>query len=374
MNCQDLAHMIMGHPNDFSLEHRVFNITAVIAMFMGTIAGLANILMGLSWYLTATMFLCLAIMGILYYFSRFKGYFQVPTTVACIFIVLIFSPAAWIFNGGVFGGAHYSLLLLGMVICAICSGWKRFFFLALLIVIVALLGLFQYLHPELVYYSTDRTTFFTDMISSYLLTLMASMLLFLIYVNNYDNERKRVWQYTMLLEEMAITDGLTGVFNHSYSQRLLEERIEESLRYKKNLSIIMVDIDHFKNINDSFGHEIGNQVLVKAAAVMSATVRSTDIVGRYGGEEFLIICPETALEDAGTLAERLRTEIGNHDYASGSSITISAGVAALNLKSAADAISLIELADDALYAAKRDGRNCVKVDDPNQQSPPILPC
>lgn len=121
----------------------------------------------------------------------------------------------------------------------------------------------------------------------------------------------------------------------------------------------MFDLDHFKAVNDTFGHEFGNKVLIAVANTLKQKIRGSDLLGRYGGEEFLLICPETNLEEALTAAERLRKAVENLVFENGLRITISGGAAEFNIKMLGPAASLIEYADDALYLAKRMGRNRV---------------
>jgi diguanylate cyclase (GGDEF)-like protein len=167
-----------------------------------------------------------------------------------------------------------------------------------------------------------------------------------------------------VLHTISITDGLTGLYNRSHSLDRLEQMIHESKRYNKSLSVIMFDLDHFKKINDSHGHLLGDKVLEKTAEAFQYALRGADIAGRYGGEEFLVILPETDREHACMAAERIRERvaalrIGETELR----FTISAGVA--QLYGGEDADSLIGRADSALYSAKESGRNRVCSDSPS---------
>jgi len=357
MHLQKLTHTITGNPEKFSLEHRIFNFTAVAAIILALTAGIENVYLDLPLPLIASMFIYMLIMILLYYLSRFKGMAEPVITVSCVILLLFFTPAEWILNGGIDGGAHYTILIFGMVICAICSGWKRNFFIVLLLLMVLSLGIFEYYFPEEIYYHTNRTTKYIDAISTFIITIVVTVLLFQVFLKYYDYERIRVLDYTLRLEEMAITDGLTDLFNHTYLSCLLEDRLHESLHYNSSLSIIMFDLDHFKDINDTYGHEFGNKVLIEVANSLKNNLRSTDIIVRYGGEEFLIICPETTLVDAVLLAKRLALAVKNLNLGNEITVTLSGGVAEFDKDSSESTINLIEKADDALYAAKNKGRN-----------------
>ena len=177
---------------------------------------------------------------------------------------------------------------------------------------------------------------------------------------------------TQLLEDArrrAETDSLTGLYNHRHFFDLAGHEIKRALRYKHHLTAIMFDIDHFKKVNDTFGHGVGDQVLVSISNLCRQLFRSIDIIGRYGGEEFAVLLPETSLSTARDVAERLRravsaTVITHHGQHI--SVTISLGIAAL--RSDSNTISrLMERADTALYHAKREGRNQISIWDPSMQ-------
>jgi len=163
------------------------------------------------------------------------------------------------------------------------------------------------------------------------------------------------------LERMAITDGLTHLHNRRYFQVRLEEEIRRARRYAVPVSLILLDIDHFKRVNDEMGHAAGDAVLVQLAGTLRAGVRETEIVARYGGEEFAILLPQTGCSDALVAAERLRgaVEAMTVQTAEGRCvrITISAGVAGCT--AGCTAASLVADADSALYRAKQAGRNRV---------------
>ncbi len=166
-----------------------------------------------------------------------------------------------------------------------------------------------------------------------------------------------------VLEHLATHDALTGVHNRKQFDTRLAEEIGRARRYQRELSIIMIDIDHFKQINDAYGHPVGDQVLQAFAAVIKESIRQHDSAGRYGGEEFVILLPETSLQDAVDFAERLRKQVAALSIDAGSKspirITASFGVSCFPEPSA-DCEQLIKLADEAMYRAKNSGRNLVQ--------------
>jgi diguanylate cyclase (GGDEF)-like protein len=163
-----------------------------------------------------------------------------------------------------------------------------------------------------------------------------------------------------MLGELAVTDELTGVYNRRYLRLRLEAELERYARYGGHLACILLDLDDFKAVNDTHGHLVGDLVLRDVADVLRHVARRTDVVGRFGGEEFLVLCPSTNIEGAVVLAERIRLGIAELEILFGDgrslSVTASAGVAATPL-SAPPPDSFLGDADAALYKAKREGKN-----------------
>lgn len=163
-------------------------------------------------------------------------------------------------------------------------------------------------------------------------------------------------QANVMLEALATTDGLTGLKNIRAFQERLSEEFQRAQRYREPLSLILIDVDHFKEYNDSFGHPAGDEVLKRVAQILTATARETDYVARYGGEEFIVFLPHTAAEGAMGAAERLRHQIEAAEWRH-RPITVSIGIACVTPRVLSPA-TLIEDADKALYQSKSNGRNC----------------
>ena len=166
---------------------------------------------------------------------------------------------------------------------------------------------------------------------------------------------KRLDDARQTIEKIAITDALTELFNRRHIMSRFEEEFEKFKRLKMNVSCIMIDIDHFKTVNDSYGHLTGDQVLKVLSARMRDIVRAYDIIGRYGGEEFLIIMPDTGLEDARGLAERIRTSV-KEETVGNVAVTLSLGVVCVQ-ESDRSVDDIIRRADENLYKAKKSGRD-----------------
>jgi len=170
------------------------------------------------------------------------------------------------------------------------------------------------------------------------------------------------------LTKLSITDALTGTLNRRQFDVQMEHELQRSQRFGKTFSLVMFDIDHFKQFNDCYGHQAGDQVLISISQFVKTEIRQTDRLYRYGGEEFTIILPETDLRNASFLTEKLRKHIAknNVEYQGNSlpCITASFGVASYS-QQIQEPAHLIHAADKALYHAKNSGRNCVKLFEDN---------
>jgi len=173
---------------------------------------------------------------------------------------------------------------------------------------------------------------------------------------------KELSQMNDRLLQISLTDGLTGVDNRRALEQRLHEMFEHSLRLHEPVACIMSDIDHFKKVNDTYGHAAGDEVLKQFAEILKAEAREIDRVGRYGGEEFLLLLPGTGLDAAVTFAERLRQRVDSHTFSfEGGTLkrSVSLGVAAWPHPRINGREEMLKAADDALYVAKEMGRNRV---------------
>ena len=167
-------------------------------------------------------------------------------------------------------------------------------------------------------------------------------------------------QYHETIYKMTIVDGLTGVNNKRFLMETLEREIPRARRHQRPLALVMFDIDHFKHINDTYGHLAGDYVLKELAQLVKGRLRPDDVLGRYGGEEFCVVLPETDLNGGASMAEAIRMLVEGHAFVFEQeriTVTISLGVAVLQDDN--DVTSFLKNADERLYAAKRGGRNQV---------------
>lgn len=199
---------------------------------------------------------------------------------------------------------------------------------------------------------------------AFLMTLSASLISIIIMVF-FENQIRRlilsyeqkINKYTNNLEILSMTDGLTGLCNRLKLDTVFVSELSRAARYKTPLSIIIIDLDNFKKVNDTYGHLAGDEVIRELASILKNNTRSVDTVGRWGGEEFLIICPESKLEGAKQLADKIRKIIEQHNFVTIGCVTCSFGISTFHAGDSQD--SMMERADKALYQGKKNGRNRV---------------
>lgn len=205
---------------------------------------------------------------------------------------------------------------------------------------------------------------------------MAAILLFLGYrilLLNTEVSRRRKREQELMeinslldargreLEEKAKTDALTGAFNRDGIEEAIRLGLWEWRNHNKPLSIVMMDVDHFKSVNDLHGHAVGDRVLTALSGLVQNHIRTSDLFARWGGEEFVLVCRDTSIQYAAQLADKLRELIGQQVFDNGLQVTVSFGVASLHARESLE--QLFHRADEALYEAKRRGRNRVVIED-----------
>jgi len=180
-------------------------------------------------------------------------------------------------------------------------------------------------------------------------------------VNTLTRQNVELDDLNKEFREMAIRDGLTGLFNHRYAQERLNEEFERSTRFGRELSVMFMDLDNFKFYNDTHGHQAGDEILRILSGLMTDAVRESDILARWGGEEFIVVAPESGQQEACAVAERIRKSVAKEAFPNAAQqplgvVSLSIGVASTS-SGAESPENLLQLADDAMYFAKDTGRN-----------------
>jgi diguanylate cyclase (GGDEF)-like protein len=342
---------------DDSVEiNRIFNLACVLGGVFCFLSGVESYFASLSPFLVAGNFAYTAILLIAYHFSRFKRAFELSRIISIITLIFGYLPVLWIFNGGTRSSIPYFIPMFAsfLTISTISRKASRpnrfasYGVILLLCAVVSALIVLEHVHPEWVYQYTDESVQVFDIIIGMIFSVICNFLMIMAFEQMYFRQLNKT-------EEMAICDSMTGLYNHLFIVSRLDEEIGRSLRYHTPLSVIILDVDHFKNINDTFGHLMGDTVLKQVSRGIKSQCRTVDKIGRYGGDEFLIILPETSMENAAILAKRLQDRIEGLTFDEPVKITISQGIA--EYEQGESIRALIDRADTHLYSAKHSGRN-----------------
>ncbi len=209
------------------------------------------------------------------------------------------------------------------------------------------------------YYIVYQTSVDYSWIYKILLPLVFILIIIIVTNRKLNKEINRRKEIEERLQRIASIDALTNIYNRRRIEEIFEKELIRTIRYNRNFSIIFFDIDDFKHINDSLGHKIGDNVLIELTKLVKDNLRKTDLFGRWGGEEFLILLPETDKEQAKCVSSLLRDKISKHDFNINKPITCSFGVSQFVEDDTAS--SLLSRADDAMYYVKRNGKNGVRI-------------
>ncbi len=334
---------------DFELSHRVLNFVLFSFFWFSTIAEISNLIVteSLIVNISATFFVLYT--GVAYYFSRVK---KKNSIVSHLTVLLSFLGIAifYIFDGGIKCGNGFYIIVVVALIITVFKGRKRYFYLAFLIMLIAFLIVMETLIPGFVLKLTKKQCAINT-IFGFFIAFVSLIFLLLFFVVQLEEQKSNI-------EKMSKTDYLTGLLNRRGIWEKLYSIIEESRKKDYPFSIILADIDDFKLINDRYGHLCGDKALIEVASRIMDAIRDRDIVGRWGGEEFIIILPHADFENAIAVAERIKASINKKPFEFEGitfSITLTMGVGVYRRDLSPDKnLSRIDL---AMYKGKKEGKN-----------------
>ena len=342
---------------------RIYNAGCFIAMVFCVIAAVESYVVGLSVYVVAANALYSATLAFLYYLSRITHRHGASRILGIAMLVFLYMPAIWFFNGGSGSGIPYFIVMFISFIGVLTveegdTLRKRILPIAVLIVdicVVAGLIYAEYAYPQKIYVFPTRSAKYIDMASGMVIAVLGNYFILKAFVWQHYKDLGEIKIYSRRLEELVQMDSMTSILNHSCIIERLGFEIEKAFRYNRPLSVIMFDLDFFKKINDTCGHQFGDEVLIAVARALKKCSRNVDIAARYGGEEFLLVLPETNAESALVVAERLRSYLQELVLSRPVKITVSGGIA--QYANGDSAHEMIKRADDLLYKAKDNGRD-----------------
>lgn len=401
---------LIGNDTEFNLRHRILNALALIGIFMSFSASAINYFLGLGTLTVITTLGCGILTIVLYLFSIIGRHYELPALLSVIMLSFIFLPIMWVCNGGINGSIPYYMVVNAGIIAFLLSGLKRIIIFVLYTIVTGVLIYIDYWMPTLIVEYTSRLIRYQDCSFGFFTCLFSNAIIIAVLIDVYVKEKQKESQYLcklkkqnemieaknrMLekrnaelkeakekaeilnkqlnkekqkLQSLSVIDNSTGAFNKTFINNRLNQEIELSLSKLKKLTVALIDIDGFKNINDTYGHLFGDYSLKRIVKTVRKNLRQKDMIGRYGGDEFLIVLPDTSLEEGYTVIERIRKKVSELKWEYNLRVTISGGVTELNKE---QLTSLLTKADRLLYKAKLNGKNRIEMDSSGKLNIPL---
>lgn len=347
---------------DFPLEYQVFSIIYFECLLFSTVAVISNTILGTDIWAVIFQWCYVAFCLVLMFCSpkmRMK-----LSKIMLLITGFVYIPIQYFLNAGYDGTVLVFMLLLCSIVSIYFKGKLRIFFISATVLEFFLCIYLQYKFPGLVVAYSSVEAKIADIVFTLLLSF-AGLSVMSGYVSKGYNSRLKC-SYELLakveeakekLETISNFDALTGIYNRRYIDGYLKQMVERYAKSGGNLTIMMMDLDCFKEFNDAFGHSFGDEVLRRTTQVIAETLREIDVFARFGGEEFVAVLHRETLESSAFVADRLRKAVSEIKLSKDVNITISIGVAML--QQGEDVSSLICRADEKLYEAKATGRNRV---------------
>ena len=274
------------------------------------------------------------------------------------FASFVLFPFLWYTTGGTMSSSLPLVIGLGVVLAIIFDGKLRSFFFFSTLILYSVLIIIELYNPNNFVPYPNREAWYWDVLLGFVLSFLASGGLAYFTLMRYNAEKKKANALVQQLELINATDPLTGVFNRRYLMACLDEQMRKSYDDGESLLLCILDIDHFKSINDNYGHVYGDEVLIKLASTIKQQLGDDAIFGRYGGEEFIAVFPGCDLSRTLMLIDGCYRALASVDWTHGKDVTISTGVSIYS--KGISYSKFLEMADANLYKAKHNGRNRVE--------------
>lgn len=364
--------------DEIPLKHRMFNVVFIVGIFMSFSCALMKCFMGEDKAAALASFACGVITVGLYIAFRVSRNYNLLSLIGVIFSSFVFFPVMWLMTGGTFGGIPYYLIVNAGIIALLLTGQRRRIIFGLFAAAVGVLLHIEYKFPDLaaVYKSPlDRQINYS--FGLFVCLISAAVLIAALadgYAKELEKSRRSNAELIQVKEEaerlnrllseekqklhlISITDFLTGTYNRRFIMSYLNDEIEASREKKRKLTLALIDIDDFKTVNDTYGHVYGDYVIERISRTIKSNLRQNDIVGRYGGDEFLIILPNTGIKEGCAVIERVRRKVAELEWEKDFSVTISGGLMEVEDDKTT---GLLIMLDRLLYSAKHKGKNLIE--------------
>jgi len=341
--------------SESSLEQNTFLVTAIAGIFMSVVGSVSNIPLGLGiiTVIIPLINILLNIGGIIYLVKTKKWF--VPAILVVLYAILVLFPLLWFSTGGATGSTMPYLIMSALVAVIMFRGKLRTFLLVAIPVLFSSFIVLEIFYPNIYVPYPNRVTHYIDLIIGLVVSFAVTAMLAVTVLSRYRKARLESEELVKKLGEISLTDPLTGIYNRRMLTSSLDEEMRKCYEEDLPLTICLIDIDHFKQVNDAYGHLCGDHVLIELAQLLRKFMGENDILGRYGGKEFLIIFKNQPMPEALKTIEKFHKAVQAHEWEEVPQITISCGI-----NEYVKGISYSEFvggADTCLYEAKEAGRN-----------------
>lgn len=332
----------------------LFEVTGLVSSFFAYVSTTHN---GLSTGAVYASLFCVLIMLMNLLFVTVTGNIPVAGILCCISLNFIMFPILFLVSGGAHSGMPFYLVLGLTVAVLILNGIRRIVIVGITMLIDTACYYYYYTNYTTIF-QLSREQEFNDSITSYWIVNIFFIVVFTFLINEYDKEQKKIINRNMELNETSQRDSLTKLYNHRFVEKNLVKLCQEAMESGRPFSVVLLDIDFFKKVNDEFGHLCGNQVLMRVSRILSEQKGKDQFIIRFGGEEFLLLLRGYTAEQAFCYGEKIRRAVVSDDELkklTQKGVTISGGIAEYSVGMTAE--ELLDDADRNLYKAKNTGRN-----------------
>ena len=274
------------------------------------------------------------------------------------FASFVLFPFLWFTTGGTMSSSLPLVIGLGVVLAIVFDGKLRVFFFFVTLLLFSVLIMVELYFPDNFIPYPSREAWYTDVLFGFVLSYLASGGLAFFTMSKYRSAKKESESLVNQLEIISATDPLTGVYNRRYLMIRIDEEMRKAYDNASNLSLCIIDVDFFKSINDNYGHLCGDEVLIKLASTISSCLGKDESIGRYGGEEFIVLFVKSDLQAAIETTNKIYEALKHVEWAHGERVTISCGISTYS--KGLSYSKFLEHADGNLYKAKENGRNRIE--------------
>jgi len=337
------------------IENKLFIILAIVGIVFSLFTAVLNIFLELGTVPIVVSFAMAIIASIFLYIALIKNEHLKPAFYVLLILTVIIFPLLWFFNGGSYGPTPYFFVFNTALIAILLNKSKFNFMFAVNFITIVILVYIEFTYPQSVVKHSSESSRIADVGVSLFLICTFTYLLLTRIMREYNTKIEELHEAQEKLREISNTDELSGIYNRRYVMSKLHQDINSCMN-NTSVSVIMFDIDNFKSINDKYGHSTGDNVIRHVSKTLKNNIRTTDTIGRIGGEEFLIILKDSSSHAAREKAEHLREVVSELIWCNDAlNVTISGGVYS---KADTDTIEeMLENVDLCLYQAKTEGRN-----------------